>query len=194
MGKNILQEDVLVLNKNWVWIGMTNVEEAIRKLMGGDDDVKAYIIDQDYQMHDFESWLDQPIGDQYIKTPRRLVAIPEVILMCNYGDVPRQADRWSRMKVLKRDRFTCQYCGLQPGTTKLTIDHVMPQSRGGRSTWENTISSCEVCNAKKGSRTPAEAGMKMRKRPAPPAEDMASRLHEIKEIWKPFVGKAKTTK
>jgi hypothetical protein len=189
MGRNVLQDDVLVLNKNWAWIGMTTVEEAMTKLMGGVEGIRAYAIDADFQMHDFDSWLEQPVGDRHIVTAKRLVAVPEVVLMCNYGDVPTKPDRWSRIKIMKRDRFTCQFCGAQPGSSELTIDHVMPQSRGGKSTWENTVAACETCNAKKGNRTPSEAGMKLRKRPAPPDRDLASRVHEVREIWRPFVGK-----
>jgi HNH endonuclease len=70
--------------------------------------------------------------------------------------------RPSRHLIFKRDRHTCQYCGRR---TELTLDHVMPQSRGGPDTWENLVSACVTCNQKKADRTPDEAGMKLAKLP-----------------------------
>lgn len=74
--------------------------------------------------------------------------------------------RYSRRNVQARDQWACQYCGSQ---SNLTIDHVMPLSRGGRSTWENVVTACRSCNGRKGSRTPDEAGMPLRKPPKRPA-------------------------
>lgn len=185
----LLGDDVLVLNKNWAWIGMTTVEEAFKKLCGGGaSGARAYVIDIDYQAHDLASWMRQPVEERFIQTPSQRVAVPDVIMMIQFGDMPRKAMRWSRMKVLKRDRYTCQYCGAQPGNSSLTIDHVLPQSRGGTSTWENTVACCGPCNGRKGDRKPSEAGLKLKKPPQAPHEDIASRIHEVKESWKPYVG------
>jgi 5-methylcytosine-specific restriction endonuclease McrA len=78
-----------------------------------------------------------------------------------------------RRNVFKRDHSTCQYCGVRPGNQELTIDHVIPRSLGGQTTWENCVLSCVACNARKANRTPERAGMKLRRTPFRPA-------------WKPF--------
>ena len=80
---------------------------------------------------------------------------------------------FSRRNVAKRDHYVCQYCGAQPGAESITIDHVLPRSQGGTSTWTNCVAACSRCNARKGDRTPEQAGMRLRRRPARPE-------------WKPF--------
>lgn len=74
--------------------------------------------------------------------------------------------RYSRKNIHSRDNHSCQYCG---SSQNLTIDHVMPVSRGGKSNWENTVTACLKCNNKKGNKTPAEAGMPLRKEPVKPS-------------------------
>jgi 5-methylcytosine-specific restriction endonuclease McrA len=73
------------------------------------------------------------------------------------------------MNVYRRDEFTCQYCGAQPGASKLTFDHVVPRARGGRTEWTNIVTACTPCNARKAARTPAEARMALLRPPARPA-------------------------
>jgi 5-methylcytosine-specific restriction endonuclease McrA len=92
----------------------------------------------------------------------------------------------NRRNVLRRDRYTCQYCGRQGGD--LTVDHVLPKSRGGKSTWENLVAACRACNLKKGDRTPEEAGMRLLKPPRPPRLPLfLSDLKEIPEAWRPYL-------
>jgi 5-methylcytosine-specific restriction endonuclease McrA len=74
----------------------------------------------------------------------------------------------TRRTVLTRDQHTCQYCGTQPGQKHLTLDHVIPRSRGGLNVWENVVTACAACNQRKGNRTPREAGMPLRGKPARP--------------------------
>lgn len=82
------------------------------------------------------------------------VRVPEVIVLTSYDRLPSNAVTFSRRNIFKRDRFTCQYCGKQPGSEELTIDHVLPRAQGGTSTWENCVLACIECNAKKADRTP----------------------------------------
>ena len=93
---------------------------------------------------------------------------PAVIRLVNYvrGDVRKS--KYSRFSVFCRDNFTCQYCGDQPGALKLNLDHVLPSSRGGKTSWENIVTSCIPCNAKKDDKTPKEAGMKLKRQPYKP--------------------------
>ncbi len=76
--------------------------------------------------------------------------------------------RFSRHNVFWRDAFTCQYCHVKHSTSQLTIDHVLPQSRGGKTSWENVVSACSPCNTRKGNKLPHEANMKLLKRPVQP--------------------------
>ena len=92
-----------------------------------------------------------------------------MLALARYDRLPTQAVAFSRRNIFKRDRFTCQFCGRQPGSEELTIDHVVPRSRGGTSTWENCVLACVPCNARKANRTPEQAGMKLRRAPVRPA-------------------------
>jgi 5-methylcytosine-specific restriction endonuclease McrA len=108
-----------------------------------------------------------------IRSARLRLPIPEVITLARYDRLPSTAITFSRRNVAKRDHYTCQYCGAQPGGEAITIDHVVPRSQGGTSSWTNCVAACEDCNARKGDRTPDQAGMKLRHRPVRPE-------------WKPF--------
>jgi 5-methylcytosine-specific restriction endonuclease McrA len=94
---------------------------------------------------------------------------PIVIRLTTYVRVPREAHRRkiTRRAVFARDRWTCQYCGGVRGT--LTLDHVVPRSRGGPSTWDNIVTCCAPCNRRKGDRLPKAVGMKLMAQPRPPS-------------------------
>src|SRR6202167_1454753 len=81
---------------------------------------------------------------------RSRVAMPSVIRLLEYRRIPHQTRALSRKNILLRDRNTCQYCGVVLPSGELTLDHVVPRSRGGNSTWENLVACCHVCNRKKG--------------------------------------------
>src|ERR671939_1036393 len=91
--------------------------------------------------------------------------LPSVIRLLEYRRIPHQTRALSRKNILLRDRNTCQYCGTALGSSELTLDHVIPRSRGGQSTWENLVACCHGCNRRKGSQSPAEAGMKLLREP-----------------------------
>lgn len=94
---------------------------------------------------------------------------PLVIRLVSYVKVPRQMGLpLTRRTVLARDQYTCQYCGTQPGKTHLTMDHVIPRSKGGLTIWENVVAACGACNQRKGNRPPADAGLALRSKPARP--------------------------
>jgi 5-methylcytosine-specific restriction endonuclease McrA len=92
--------------------------------------------------------------------------LPTVIRLRHYVQVPYKDIPLTRRNVLERDRHTCQYCDYRG--EDLTLDHVVPRSRGGADTWENLVTACERCNVKKGNRTPKEASMTMRTQPRKP--------------------------
>jgi len=90
---------------------------------------------------------------------------PSVIRLAEYRHIPHERRSLSRKNILLRDQFTCQYCGKVFQPSDLTLDHIVPRSRGGNSTWENLVACCKRCNHKKGSHTPEDAGMTLLKKP-----------------------------
>ncbi|MCS6845817.1 MAG: HNH endonuclease [Caldilineales bacterium] len=116
--------------------------------------------------------------------------VPVVIRMVYYVRVPRNLGiPLSRRTVLARDQYTCQYCGATPGRADLTIDHVLPRSRGGVTEWENVVAACRPCNQHKGNRTPKEAGMRLRREPFRPRFIALTFLSDAqnREIWRKYL-------
>jgi 5-methylcytosine-specific restriction endonuclease McrA len=98
----------------------------------------------------------------------------------------------NRRNVFERDRYRCQYCGRVYPESKLNLDHVIPRDRGGRTSWENLVTSCIDCNSRKANRLPHQAGLSLRRQPLRPKHrPFLSVLHRTgsREAWKPFLGK-----
>lgn len=189
-----LGRPVLVLNKRWDPIQTTSVREAIGLVAKG----SAFVIDpHTFERHDLDSWNDvcaaaAAVGELVIHSQYMQLAAPEVVVLTEYTGRGERSVIFSRKNIFKRDRYTCQYCGVQPGPQELTIDHVFPRSRGGLSTWENCLLACVECNKRKANRTPAEARMPMRTTPKKPAWTALSQVHprHRKESWEQFLGRA----
>ena len=117
---------------------------------------------------------------------------PEVIVLREYAEQPKRRVAFSRQNLCRRDGFGCQYCGRQLGLQGLTIDHVLPRSRGGGTTWENCVASCSECNHRKADRTPREAGMRLRNQPQPPRwkPTISVPREHFRSSWESFVGKS----
>ena len=103
----------------------------------------------------------------HVHSPRHSIRVPSVIRLLEYRRIPHQTRALSRKNILMRDRYTCQYCHRTVPSGELTLDHVVPRSRAGETTWENLVACCHPCNNRKGSRTPEEAGMKLARAPRP---------------------------
>ncbi|WP_337845824.1 HNH endonuclease [Thermus sp.] len=158
---------VLVLNATYEVLGLASIKRSVLLVLGGGAEMVAE-------------------SGRYLHTPSTRIPVPSVIRLKRL--VRRGPSRvpLNRRNVLRRDRYTCQYCGRQGGD--LTVDHVLPKSRGGRSTWENLVAACRACNLKKGDRTPEEAGMRLLRSPrAPKTPLFLADLKEIPEAWKPFL-------
>jgi 5-methylcytosine-specific restriction endonuclease McrA len=115
--------------------------------------------------------------------------VPLVIRLVRYIRIPRRLRLpCSRRGVLARDRETCQYCGVQPGRSQLTVDHVLPRSRGGLTTWDNVVAACRDCNHRKGGRTPEEANMELMTVPRQPQFVAFALLGELErhDVWKKY--------
>ena len=166
----VLQRPALVLNRHWAPITTTTVQTAISLVAKG----SALIIEPGtFQTHDLRSWNDVSraravFQDALIRSPRMALVVPEVIVLKTYDGRGERAVVFSRRNLFKRDHYTCQYCGAQPGPEELTVDHVLPRSKGGYSTWENCVLACVSCNARKANRTPEQAGMRLLRAPSRP--------------------------
>ncbi len=107
-------------------------------------------------------------GNRALRSPSLVFVIPSVIRLHRYINRPvRPAISFTKKNILKRDAYTCQYCG-RNGGERMTIDHVVPKSLGGRTVWENVVSACRACNLKKANKRPADVGMHLLRPPAKP--------------------------
>jgi 5-methylcytosine-specific restriction endonuclease McrA len=190
----VLNRSVLVLNRHWTVIHVTNLKRAFGLLFQG----YARVVAEDLQTYDFESWreLSELTRDERaarVATPSFQMLVPEVIQLKGYSRMPPRRVKFSRRNIFLRDDFTCQYCGVKPLHSELTIDHVTPKSRGGRSTWENVVLACAKCNSRKGSRSLAEAGLRLKRAPKKPhwlrCAVQAAAL-ESRPMWTKFVDQA----
>lgn len=163
---SVLNSKVLVLNRSYFPVHVTSVRRAFSLLYQG----IAKAVDAQYRTFDYESWsaLSTSVHDETIGLIGRAIRVPRVILLVSYDRVPRRRVRFSRFNVFARDKNTCQYCGRRFARNELNLDHVVPRSRNGESTWENIVCSCFVCNRIKGGRRPEEAGMRLIKKPVQP--------------------------
>jgi len=160
---------VLVLNASYEPLNVCTVRRAHVLVFKG----KAEVIEQ----------LGQPL-----RSATDTYAWPHVIRLLHYVRVPRAVQRKiSRRALFARDGWRCQYCGSNGG--KLTLDHVVPRSRGGDSIWENVVTSCAPCNLRKGDRAPEEVGMRLITRPAIPAPALFVTLSapSIPDRWEPYL-------
>ena len=189
----VLRGSCLVLNRHWNPIQVTTVKEAISLVAKG----SAKIIDPtDFSAVDLVTWNDVSRAKakhegSVIRSQRLALVPPEVIVLQKYEGQGEKMVVFSRKNLFKRDKYTCMYCGVQPGPEELTIDHVMPKSRGGGSSWENCVLACVECNKRKANRTPDEAGMKLRRQPKKPSWKTLSQVHrkERKESWDQFLSR-----
>jgi 5-methylcytosine-specific restriction endonuclease McrA len=190
----MLNQQVLVLNKHWVAVHVCTVRRALTLLF----QELARVVTEDMQTYDFESWRElsefaegtHPI----IHTPNFVMLPPRVIVLSRYQKCPPRTVKFNRRNIFVRDQYTCQYCGATPKEDDLTIDHIIPKSRGGRTIWENVVLACTICNTEKGSRLPAECGMHPRRTPKKPSWIVA--LHNVhldadnRSLWQKFVDTA----
>ncbi|HUI17685.1 MAG TPA: HNH endonuclease [Alphaproteobacteria bacterium] len=105
--------------------------------------------------------------EEFVHSPTMAMRLPSVISLKEYIRAARRP-AFTRFNVFLRDYFTCQYCGTRKPTQELTFDHLVPRSRGGRTTWENVVTACGQCNLLKGNRLPRESGVYPRLPPSPP--------------------------
>ncbi len=145
---SMMQEPVLVLNATFEPINVTAVRRALVLVLKGVAQAEEH-------------------NHAEVHSTSTALKVPSVIRLLSYRHIPQQTRALSRKNILLRDRNTCQFCGLLFPASELTLDHVMPRSRGGHSSWENLVACCYKCNNSKGDRTPEEAGLRLQRRPRP---------------------------
>jgi len=187
MVAKVMEHPTLVLNRNWQPVNVATVARALVLLWNE----SARVVDpDDFQLYTWDDWsqLRPGEGERFIQAVRLRLRVPEVIVLADYDRLPSAAVSFSRRNIFKRDHWACQYCGCQPGSDELTIDHVTPRSHGGTSTWENCVLACIDCNKRKADRTPRQAGMKLRTAPVRPAwQPFYARDNRRIESWSKFI-------
>jgi 5-methylcytosine-specific restriction endonuclease McrA len=143
-----LQKPVLVLNASYEPINVCAARRALVLVLKGVASAEEH-------------------SPSSVHSTRRTVQLPSVIRLLEYRRIPHQTRALSRKNILMRDRYTCQYCQKTLPSSEMTLDHVIPRSRAGETTWENLVACCHHCNNRKGCRTPDEAGMRLTRPPRP---------------------------
>ncbi|MAI31273.1 MAG: HNH endonuclease [Planctomycetaceae bacterium TMED240] len=175
MSQSLLETSVLVLNRSYMAARVINVRQSFTLLYRD----CAEVIENEngqYASYDFESWcelsqltcLEKHEGDEYIRAVNFELRVPRIVRLTRFDRMPVQSVRFNRKNLFARDDHTCQYCGQYKPVNKLSLDHVVPRSHGGSTTWENIVCCCLRCNSRKGGRTPREARMKLLSRPQKP--------------------------
>lgn len=141
---------------------------------------RTLVLDMGYQPHRIVSWKRAvtmlfegkvEVVEEYdedIRSVSITIKMPAVVRLLRALRGRKRAMKFSRINVMSRDKFRCQYCGRRLPMSKLNYDHVIPRSRGGRTVWENIVTACYRCNDRKGNRSPGEAGMRLLRQPVKP--------------------------
>lgn len=169
---------ILVLNRLWQPVNIVGVKRGFSLLM----QAHAQAIDTAeglFRILDAEQWISYSLEHpptravDTIQTVRMTLRIPSVLLLRNFDRVPGKEVKFNRRSIFERDGFVCQYCGQRHAEDELNLDHVIPRDQGGKTSWENIVTSCIRCNTSKANRMPHQAGMRLPKMPARPR-------------WRPF--------
>jgi len=185
--------DTLVLNKAWIPVHIISWRKGMSLIYQNN----AHALDRDFIAYDFQNWLEFSTKNAHdyakVHTVSMAIAVPEIIVLTKYDKLPTRDVKYSRENVYHRDHNKCMYCGVQFTIKEMTIDHIIPKSHGGRTTWDNVVAACKPCNNKKADRTPIQAGMKLIKQPKKPnwinpITSVRSKAH-ICVSWQKFMSK-----
>ncbi len=173
--ESALTASVLVLNRTFAAVHVVGVRRAFGLIYRE----IAEIVDVDeghYGNFDFASWLliseirwsaDRQ-QDEWVRSVNFYFQVPRIIRLLQFDRLPQQTLKFNRRNLFARDGHQCQYCGQHAPPQQLSMDHVVPRSRGGMTSWENIVCCCRKCNSRKGDRTPHEARMKLLNKPVKP--------------------------
>lgn len=182
---------VLVLNRSWQAIHVKTIAESL--CMQATDVAVALDIDgSNMNPVKWNDWLRLPIreGDIAIHTSTLAVRAPTVIVLCNYAKVPKKRPKLSTKTIWERDKGVCQYTGRPLSPAESNIDHVLPRSKGGATSWENCVLADRMVNSKKADHLPQEVGLRLIRAPVAPREVPVSLLirntHKVSD-WDHFL-------
>jgi 5-methylcytosine-specific restriction endonuclease McrA len=192
-----LDSNVLVLNKHYAALRVVSAKRAFTLLFKEIAEIVA-VEDSQYVSYDFQSWKDISIyrskyerdHHEWIHCVRFELAVPRIIRLLFYDRLPRTPVKFNRRNIFARDANHCQYCGKRFPTAELSLDHILPRSRGGETSWSNIVCCCVECNVRKGGRTPNEAHMKLIADPVKPKRSPVVTLRLSSEkyaSWKQFL-------
>jgi 5-methylcytosine-specific restriction endonuclease McrA len=196
-----LDHSVLVLNKLFMAIHIISVRRAFC-LLAKDLAEVVSLEDGQYATYDFETWREvseyrlqnfRKEDDDWVRTASTAIQVPRIIRLTGYDRLPRQTVKFNRRNIFARDNNQCQYCGKKFPTSELSLDHIVPRSQGGQTTWENIVCSCVACNVRKGGRTPREASMALIRKPEKPKRSPLLNLkltNSKYQSWKSFLDNA----
>ncbi|MEW6250086.1 MAG: HNH endonuclease [Planctomycetota bacterium] len=195
--ESALSANVLLLNRLYMAVRVVSARRALTLLYRELAEV-VWVDDGKYLAYDFDDWVEvsnfkerfEPEQHDWIRTVRFQIAVPKIIRLLGYDKLPAAGVKLNRRNLFARDQNRCQYCGKRYPTSELSLDHIIPRSRGGTNSWENIVCACIRCNVKKGGRTPAEASMKLIGTPAKPRRSpiLTIKLSDSKYAsWKQFL-------
>lgn len=192
-----LGSSVLVLNRHYVAVHVITARRALSLLYREFAEV-IHVENGQYANYDFDSWraiselraTEKQSDEDWIRAVNFEIQIPRVVRLLVFDRVPQMTLRFNRRNLFARDGHRCQYCGISLPSHQMSLDHVIPRSRGGETTWENIVCSCVACNTRKGGRTPSEARMKLISPPKKPKQNplLSAKLRQPKyAVWKAFL-------
>ena len=198
-----LESSVLVLNKMFMAVHIISVRRAFCLLCKELAEVVS-LEDGQFATYDFSTWREvseyrlknfqyREEEDDWVRTASTQIQVPRVIRLLDYEKIPRHAVKFNRRNIFARDNNQCQYCGKRFPTTELSLDHVLPRSQGGQSTWENIVCACIRCNVRKGGRTPKQAHMTLIRKPEKPKRSPVLNLKLTQKkyrSWQTFLDNA----
>ena len=185
----------LVLNRLWQAVNVVGVERAF-SLLALEHAQVIYAEDGSFRLFDADAWFafsaEAPPseGGRLIHTVNQSVRVPSVLLLRRYDRMLLREMKFNRQNLFERDGYRCQYCGNSFVAKELNMDHVVPRDRGGKTSWENVVTSCIRCNSRKGNRDPNEAGMYLLREPVRPRQrPFVSFLYgrPIEDSWRHFI-------
>jgi len=161
---------VLVLNKHWQAISIISPADAFSHM--ATENAEALLIEgkETMQPISLEEWFDLPVrpSDHSIGISSGSVRVPTVIVLRSYAQMPMYEPKFCLKNIWLRDHGYCQYSGRKLSPAEASIDHVIPSSRGGDTSWENCVLADRHLNSKKGAKTPEEAGLRLKRKPFAP--------------------------
>lgn len=199
-GRHPLNASVLVLNRLYVAVRVVTARRAFTLLF--QEHAEAIEKEKDrIGAYSFRGWMEisaerftSPLnGEEFVRTPNYRLMVPRVIRLLASNRQPSWTVQLTRRNVLARDGYRCQYCGKRFSPTSLSVDHVVPRSRRGKTVWTNVVAACRTCNTRKGHNLPREVGMTILRLPKPPRPNplwTARNLYERHELWGQFLSES----